>query len=136
MSLIVSTSRRTGPAATKVLHDALARQKKVAVFMWQPDDPTSRDNPYLAMLGAADAVVVTGDSVSMVSEAATAGKPVYVWLGDMNLPSKFKVFLDTMITQGRVRLWGGRLNLRAPAAPLMDTAIAVGFIKARFATRG
>ncbi len=36
-------------------------------------------NPYLAMLAAADAIVVTADSVNMVGEACATGKPVLVF---------------------------------------------------------
>jgi len=37
-----------------------------------------RRKSYLALLGFADVIVVTGDSVNMVTEAAGTGKPVYV----------------------------------------------------------
>ena len=37
-------------------------------------DPAA-ENPYLAALAVADAIVVTCDSVSMTSEAAATGKP-------------------------------------------------------------
>ncbi|MFZ2587904.1 MAG: mitochondrial fission ELM1 family protein [Alphaproteobacteria bacterium] len=133
--LMVSTSRRTGAEATAVLEKALTSQTKVAVHVWKPDNPQARDNPYLGYLALADAVVVTGDSISMVSEAATAGKPVYVWVGDGVLPRKFKAFLEAMQEQGRVRVWGGKLNLRPPAAPLMDTAVVAGFVKSRWRMR-
>ena len=43
-------------------------------FIWDG----SGANPYFGMLGAADAIVVTADSVSMISEAAATGKPVYI----------------------------------------------------------
>ena len=132
LSLLVTTSRRTGAEATAVLEKAFTQQTKVAVHFWKPDDPLARDNPYLAYLASADAVVVTGDSISMVSEAASAGKPVYVWVGDGKLPRKFATFLETMKTQGRVRIWGGKLNLRPPAGAMMDTALAVGFVLSRW----
>lgn len=134
MSLLVTTSRRTGKEATDALEKALTNQKKTAVNFWRPDNPTTRDNPYMAYLALAKAVVVTGDSISMVSEAASAGKPVYVWVGNTKLPRKFKTFLETMSAQGRARIWDGtgtKLNLRPPAAPLMDTIMAAGFIRAR-----
>jgi mitochondrial fission protein ELM1 len=35
-------------------------------------------NPYFAMLGAADAIIVTADSVSMIAEAASTGKPIHI----------------------------------------------------------
>ncbi len=37
------------------------------------------NNPYPGLLGHADAVLVTEDSVNMASEAATAGLPVHVF---------------------------------------------------------
>ncbi len=37
------------------------------------------DNPYQAMLALCDQFVVTGDSVSMLAEAAATGKPVHVF---------------------------------------------------------
>src|SRR3546814_3642619 len=36
-----------------------------------------RSNPNFGILGLADHVIVTGDSVNMVSEAASTGKPVH-----------------------------------------------------------
>lgn len=68
--LMVTTSRRTGAENFTILQDALAN---TAHFFW---DGTG-DNPYHAMLAWADAIIVTADSVSMLSDAATTGKPVY-----------------------------------------------------------
>lgn len=136
-SLLVSASRRTGEAVTALLKKVLLGQQKVPVHFWEPGDITSRDNPYFAYLAAAQAVVVTGDSISMVSEAATAGRPTYVWAagGAKGMPAKFGRFLDTMEKQGRARLWDGKLTLRAPAAGLMDLALAAGFVRARLMRR-
>lgn len=143
MSLLVSTSRRTGEANSTLLAKLLEGQKEVPVNVWRPEDSMHRDNPYFAYLALADAVVVTAESVSMVGEAATAGKPVYVW-GDMGkLPRKFRAYLRTLQEQGRARPLpdlskpeGGKLTLRAPAAGLMDTLMAAGFVRARLRAKG
>jgi hypothetical protein len=37
------------------------------------------NNPYLAILGYADFFIITGDSVSMISECCSTGKPVYIF---------------------------------------------------------
>ena len=37
------------------------------------------DNPYYGLLGQADKVVVTADSISMVTEACASGRPVYLF---------------------------------------------------------
>lgn len=69
--LMVTVSRRTGPAAEAVLRARLAGP---AVRFW---DGTG-ENPYLGYLALADRIVVTADSVSMLSEAAATGRPVHV----------------------------------------------------------
>lgn len=72
--LMVTTSRRTPPDAATALRDALRAQP--AVF-WSPDrDPPP--NPYFGFLALAEHIVVTSDSVTMASEAASTGKPVHV----------------------------------------------------------
>lgn len=133
--LLVSTSRRTGEAATRALQKAL-QDSGVPLVLWAPpgvlpEQDLGRDNPYHAFLGLAEAVVVTADSVSMVSEAATAGKPVHLWPMPGKLPKKFKILFDALAEQGRVRWWDGKLALRPAAAGLMDTLLAAGFVRSR-----
>jgi hypothetical protein len=72
-SVLASTSRRTGAAAASALADAL-RGTPHSLFRWGDAGP----NPYLGFLAWADAAVVTGDSVSMVSEALATSGPVFV----------------------------------------------------------
>ncbi len=133
--VLVTTSRRTGANVTAVVEKTL-KDSGVPYFLWTPDDITARDNPYLAYLALADAVVVTADSVSMVSEAASAGKPVYLWGEEKAVPKKFARYYDALGKQGRARWWNGQLTLRAPAAGLMDTMMVSGFVRARWAKRG
>lgn len=73
-SLLVSTSPRTGSAATAALRDAI--DVPCQFYAWQADPET---NPYLGFLALADAVIVTGDSMSMVAEACATEKPVYLF---------------------------------------------------------
>lgn len=42
--------------------------------LWTGEGP----NPYYAFLGLAEAILVTADSVNMVSEACGTGKPVHI----------------------------------------------------------
>ena len=72
-SVLATTSRRTGRAATKALLETLDAPRWV--HPWGAGD----ENPYVGFLGLADAVVVTGDSVSMCSEACATEGPVYVF---------------------------------------------------------
>ncbi|MFC0386222.1 mitochondrial fission ELM1 family protein [Muricoccus vinaceus] len=72
-SVLATTSRRTGEAAAGAV---AARLKGVPgmVHRWGEAGP----NPYAAFLAWADQVVVTGDSVSMLSEAMATAAPVFV----------------------------------------------------------
>ena len=132
--LLITTSRRTGAEVTEAIEKAL-KDSGVPYFLWTPEDMTARDNPYLAYLALADAVVVTADSVSMVSEAASAGKPVYLWGEEKAVPKKFRRYYEALAKQGRARWWNGQLTLRAPAAGLMDTMMVAGFVRAKWNKR-
>jgi mitochondrial fission protein ELM1 len=66
---LVIPSRRTPQAVI----DALA-----AAFPNAPLYVGAGANPYPGVLGAADAILVTADSVNMCSEAASTGKPLFV----------------------------------------------------------
>jgi len=70
-SLLVSTSRRTAPAAAVALERALDAPNRF--HRWAEG---VADNPYRAFLALADAVVVTADSASMIADAAATGRPV------------------------------------------------------------
>jgi mitochondrial fission protein ELM1 len=70
-SLLVTPSRRTSGDAIAALAEKI---RDVPHLIW---DGTG-DNPYFAYLGHADFIVVTQDSVNMVTEAAGTGKPVYI----------------------------------------------------------
>src|SRR5262249_25031614 len=70
-SLLITPSRRTGDESIRILKSAIA---DIPHFLWDGEG----ENPYFGLLALADFIVVTSDSVNMVSEAAATGKPVYV----------------------------------------------------------
>jgi hypothetical protein len=72
-SVLATTSRRTGPAATEAFRAALGP----GPFVHRAGDPG--ENPYLGLLALADVLVVTGDSESMLAEAAATGKPLVIF---------------------------------------------------------
>lgn len=72
-SILLTTSRRTGSAPTKVLLDTLPEPR--FSYVWGDQG----ENPYFAYLALADLIVVTGDSMSMCSEAVAAPAPVYIY---------------------------------------------------------
>ena len=66
-------------------------------------------NPYFGMLGLADCIVVTGDSVNMVSEACATGKPVHVFQLEGG-SRKFFSFHAAFVAHGLTRPFEGRLE--------------------------
>lgn len=72
-SLLVTSSRRTGTEATAILSAALAGTPH-RLFRWGDPGP----NPYAGFLAHANAIVATGDSVSMIAEACATAAPVFV----------------------------------------------------------
>lgn len=68
--IVLTASRRTPAAAVAHLRERLEGRAEI----W---DGTG-ENPYLGYLALADHLVVTCDSVLMVSEAAATGRPVHV----------------------------------------------------------
>lgn len=73
-SLLVTTSSRTPVRAADALANSITAPAEV--FRWHTD---SKENPYFAFLSLADRIIVTGDSIAMLSEACSTGKPVYIF---------------------------------------------------------
>lgn len=118
--LMVTPSRRTEPAAARILRDTLAG---LSADLW--DD--RGENPYCGLLGLADSVLVTRDSVSMTSEAVFTGKPVHVI--DLDGSSRrIERFHAHMQRQGYTRRFAGALE-RWTYTPPDDTGMAAARIK-------
>ena len=69
----VVTSRRTRPKFIEELKRLLPTD--TPLFIWGAD---AKGNPYKALLGSADGFIVTGDSISMMVEVISAGKPLAI----------------------------------------------------------
>jgi len=85
-SLLVLASRRTPAETIDTLRDAL---RDVPGLVWSGRDDGR--NPYPGVLGWADRLVVTPDSVNMLSEACATGRPVHTFI-DAPLPAKIARF--------------------------------------------
>ena len=115
LGLVITPSRRTSPEVIKILRAAL---EPLGAWIWDGQG----ENPYFGMLACADAIIVTADSVSMVSEAVATSAPVYL----ARLPGKsarIGEFMDALVADGRVRNFADRLELW-DTSPLDDTAMA------------
>lgn len=91
-ALWITPSRRTPPAVINALRNALAPQN---VFIWDGNG----DNPYLGFLALADFILVTSDSVSMISESLYTDKPLAL-LRTPGVSRKFARFYEALIANG------------------------------------
>lgn len=73
---LVTTSRRTSEGVERVVAERLAKCAPCRLLLLASRDAI--DGTMEGMLGAADVAVVTGESISMVSEACASGRPVIV----------------------------------------------------------
>ncbi|MEO8747244.1 MAG: mitochondrial fission ELM1 family protein, partial [Rhodanobacter sp.] len=72
-SLLVVASRRTPPTVVAPFQQIM--RSAVPGLLWENDD--DGPNPFAGVLGWSNALVVTPDSVNMLSEACAVGCPVY-----------------------------------------------------------
>ncbi|HYB99963.1 MAG TPA: ELM1/GtrOC1 family putative glycosyltransferase [Candidatus Limnocylindrales bacterium] len=93
-SVFVVTSRRTGDAAVAAIEAAVAGVGQV--HRWSAE---RKDNPYLAYLAGADALIVTGESESMIAEACASGKPVFLYPVPKKKRGPWLAFVDWITAQ-------------------------------------
>jgi len=124
--IAITPSRRTGDAALKALVEPL---RGVPHYIWNG----SGENPYLGLLAHADALVVTGDSVNMVSEAASTGKPVHLVALEGG-SAKFQRFHELFLRTGIARTFTGEIE-RWSYPPPDDTERAAAEIRRRISRR-
>ena len=124
VGLMVTPSRRTPGFAVDAIKGAL---DGLEADIW---DETGA-NPYLGFLAHADAIIVTGDSVNMVSEAVATGKPVHVVPLEGG-SRKFARFHEAMTARGFTRPFSGALESWTYEPP-DDMAVVVTEIQRRMA---
>ena len=104
-SLAVTTSRRTPRGLLEALRLIAPPPRH---FLWDGSGPADQ-NPYLALLAQADAIVATADSTNMIGEAAATGSPVLVFEPSGGHP-KITRYLEGLMAYGAVRRFAGRLE--------------------------
>ncbi|CAH8357646.1 unnamed protein product [Eruca vesicaria subsp. sativa] len=106
---------------------------KPKVSIWNGQEP----NPYMGHLAWGDAFVVTADSVSLISEACSTGKPVYV-IGADYCKWKIADFHKSLRERGVVRPFTGLEDMSESWSypPLNDTTEAAMRIRSALAARG
>jgi mitochondrial fission protein ELM1 len=122
VGVVVTPSRRTDPDVTDLIRTALA---PTGGWVWD----SVGENPYFGMLAMADMIVVTQDSVSMISEACATTAPVMI----ASLPGSWRrqaLFLKPLTDEDRIRPFEGRFA-SWNVTPLNDTPAAAAEMRRR-----
>lgn len=101
--IMITTSRRTPDTIEQMLNREFKREGLSILFI----NPKKDDVPetVAGMLGLGDIIIVSGDSISMISEAATSGKKTIVFYpqlreGMFKRQNKHMFFIDNLYTRG------------------------------------
>jgi Kdo2-lipid IVA lauroyltransferase/acyltransferase len=78
--LYATTSRRTNPSCSAIIEKALSRHERCGLMVSGSDD----EDPHTVekIMAISDVLLVSGESISMVSEAVSSGRPVMVFMPD------------------------------------------------------
>jgi uncharacterized protein len=123
-SVLATTSRRSGAAAGRAVADVL-RNIPHRLYPWGGDGA----NPYGAMLAMADTLVVTGDSISMLSEALMTTAPLLI-ADPGGLGPRHQAVAESLIAAGLAARLGD------PLPPPRATRDETGRIAAEIRSRG
>lgn len=121
-SLIITASRRTTENQKRAFLKGLGDHPH---YFWDGRG----ENPYMGMLAWANAILVTADSVSMLSDAGTTGKPVYMVPMEGG-SSRFDKFHENLLNRGVLRPFEGIVESWA-YEPLRDSALVAAEILRR-----
>lgn len=124
-SFLVSVSRRTPAATTARLRAAFARFPGV---FWSGSERD--ENPYPGFLAWAERIVVTPDSVNMLSEACATGKPVYTY-APRPILGKLAGFHAALTASGHLRRLDDSSHPPQPD-PLAETAAIAELVRERW----
>ncbi|QUD87216.1 mitochondrial fission ELM1 family protein [Phenylobacterium montanum] len=126
-ALAVTPSRRTPVAARALFEEALAGDPDA--YLWD----LQGDNPYRGILALSDRLVVTSDSVSMISEALATPHPVEVFGPDGG--RRHAAFLHGLLAKGLVRRFLGDPVPPPAGGPIDATEAAAAAVRSLLQAR-
>lgn len=98
LDLLITTSRRTEEKSSKVLREIFEKDARCKLLVIANEK--NIENVTYGMLALSDTVLVTEDSISMISEALSAGKKVIVLrIGNNQLPEKHRQFQEILVEE-------------------------------------
>lgn len=96
-TLWVSGSRRTPAWLASAVR---ARYASCGARLWF--DASDGENPYAGFLACADRIIVSPDSINLITEACATGAPVYI-AGRPAEASRHRRFIEALFESGRAR---------------------------------
>jgi mitochondrial fission protein ELM1 len=119
-SLMVTTSRRSNDSADALISEIKAPTE---IFKWKDEG----ENPYLGFLAMAEGVIVTGDSVSMCSEAAATSGPVWIYAPKKLTIHKHGILHQQLIEDGYAKDFDvkGGVSFEEWRHPSLNAAIQI-----------
>lgn len=123
-SVLLTASRRTPTAWRTALRHRFAHA--TGVVWLGPEDGA---NPYPGLLGWADRIVCTPDSVNMISEACATPVPVHVVDPGCTM-GRLRVFLHVLLGQERIRSFEPAMPA-FEVTPLRETARVAAQVRTR-----
>ena len=117
-AFLITTSRRTPKVVVDTLKEVLPKKK---TYLYQYGDKA--ENPYFGLLACAQQIVVTGDSMSMCSEACGVGVPVFIFAPKSVMSAKHLRFHQQLYTNGyATELGSGRVVFGHVLNPAVEIA--------------
>jgi mitochondrial fission protein ELM1 len=124
-SVLATTTPRTSAEVSAALAAGLAPSMHILYRTGEPGE-----NPYQAFLAWADAIVVTGDSASMLSEACTTAAPVFIAMQEL-AGFSLRSLHDSLFDAGQIRPLSDDLS-PWPRQPLDEAGRVATEIRSRF----
>ena len=114
----MTTSRRTPKEVVEVLKKRFPKEQ---TYFYEFGN--EGENPYFGLLAWGTKIVVTGDSMSMCSEACASGVPVFIFAPPGTMGKKHMRFHQELVSSGYASIlgsgqtaFGGSLNAAADVA--------------------
>lgn len=127
-SVLICGSRRTPAEWAEPIRN---RYRSPDHLVWM--DPGDGDNPYSGVLAWADRIVVSPDSVNMISEACATAAPVFI-AGPERASGRIQEFIQSLLARQRIRPQA-RDCISFEAAPLDETRRVAALVRERLSLR-
>ena len=106
LSPVITFSRRTNNSTKDLIRKSFPQS-----IIYDPEK-SPQNNIYYSILKSAKYVICTGESVSMCSEVASSGKPLYVYLPEyINKSAKITSFINQLLDKKIARILDNYSNI-------------------------